>query len=335
MRTGTMDLPLHGGKCPRWLFSKMVSLSKEIAELLISEFGTKEFLKRLSDPMFFQALSCVLGFDWHSSGTTTTTCSALKNSLSDFGIVVCGGKGKSKQIKEEISKKCPSPEYFSKLSSLVAKVDSSCIQDGYSLYQHFLFVDERKNWTIIQQGMNDSYARRYHWFNQKTPTENPDSKIIGTPSTEVLNLISSISEDARKLSVDLVNDGVEHLIPYFKGQTTLFNYRMPKRHAILSMDLNKRDIQILKQCYEFQPSNFQELVMFKGMGAKKLRALALISKLVYGSRLDWKDPVKFSFAHGGKDGYPFPVDLSTYSSSIKFMKDKKTYLKLLYSFFKQ
>ncbi len=336
MKTGSVDLPLHPGKCPPWLFRRMKPLSKAISQLVIDEYGTLELLRRLSDPMFFQSLACVIGFDWHSSGTTTTACGALKEALTeDMGIVACGGKGKT-------SRKTPSEitaysDRFniseSKRSALLqatrlsAKVDSSCVQDGYELYHHSFFMDEKGNWAVVQQGLNNGngFARRYHWLDTDNFTEGPPESIAGMSKEEnVLNLVSSETNDARERSVELVQDNPLRLQKYFTGQTTLFDsgfFALPERHEILQCDMSKKDWEALERAYELQPQNYKELLSLSGMGKKKLRALALVSKLIYGSNLDWKDPVKYSFSHGGKDGYPFFVQRDVYDHSISFLRD--------------
>ncbi len=335
MRTGSVDLPLHTGKCPPWLFRKMKPLARAISRIIIDEHGTWELLKRLADPMFFQALSCAIAFDWHSSGTTTTSCGALKEALGvDIGIVACGGKGKmSRNVPSEI-------DHFSDVFSLsdskrsrlinasrmTAKVDSSCVQDNHDLYHHSFFFDEKGNWAVIQQGMNNArgYARRYHWINTGNYTSGPPHSIAGVESEDSLNLVSLISEDMRKQSVDILRDDPNRYRRFFNGQTTLFDdesWVMPERHEIIRCDMKERDWKLLHDAYELQPGNYSELVSVRGMGKKKLRALALISKLVYGSELDWKDPVKYSFAHGGKDSIPYPVDRKTYDNTIGFLQD--------------
>ncbi len=327
----TIDLPLHPGKCPAWLFTRMRSLSREIVSVIIDNYGSRELLLRLSDPMFFQALSCAIGFDWHSSGTTTTTCGALKEALTiDLGIAVAGGKGRaSRNTLQEIQQKSDylgaCEKKLRKASILTAKVDSSVIQDGYNLYHHSFLFDEKGNWCVIQQGMNPAnhYARRYHWFNADRFVASPPNKIAGSKEKETLNLSSCQCEDSRKVSLDLVKDNPNHLRKYFGGQTTLLDthYALPARHEIFKSDLSKKDWEILHNAYELQPKNYEELVCLQGMGKKKLRALGLLAKLIHGTELDWKDPVKYSFAHGGKDGIPYPVDRTTYQNSISFLQD--------------
>ncbi len=338
MRTGTVCLPLHGGKAPPWLFKRMVKLAGGISEALIYEYGQEEFLRRLSDPYWFQALSCVLGFDWHSSGTTTTTCGALKMALSpeEHGIAVAGGKGVvSRKAPEEIEK---SGEIFSlssykieklKYSSrMLAKVDNSCIQDGYQLYHHCFFLNEKGDWAVVQQGMGDDYARRYHWLSDSVESFiEPHGICCDRKEAEVLDMTADESELCRKISLDLVKDNPEHLMKYFKPskQRALFDFELgfglPPRHHLTDIDLGKHGMDVLKKAYELQPSNYEELVALAGMGPKKLRALALISDLVYGSAPSWRDPVKYSFTHGGKDGFPYPVDREVYDNSIRVLKE--------------
>lgn len=337
MKTGAVDLPLHPGKCPAWLFQRMRPLAKAISQMIIDDYGTAELLKRLSDPMFFQALACALAYDWHSSGTTTTTCGALKEALTpDMGIVSCGGKGKaSRKTPEEILKHSGTLGISeSKLRSLLeatrlcAKVDSSCVQDGHELYHHSFFMDEHGSWAVVQQGMSRAtrYARRYHWLETGNFTEGPPENIAGMRREDdgsVLNLVGAESGDARRQSVALVQDNPNRLRKYLSGQTTLFDcdsYKLPERHEILKCDLSKKDWETLERAYEVQPKSYKELVSLEGMGKKKLRALALVSKLIYGTGLEWKDPVKFSFAHGGKDGIPFPVDRESYDHTISFLR---------------
>lgn len=335
MRTGAVELPLHGGRCPPWLFGRMRPLAKAISRVIIDEYGSAELLGRLSDPMFFQSLGCVLGFDWHSSGLTTTVCGALKEALSpEMGVVACGGKGKtSMKSPKEVEKHSDDfnlseakRKALLEATRLSAKIDSSCVQDGYSLYHHSFFMDEKGNWAVVQQGMNDlnGYARRYHWLETENFVDGPPEKIAGTKTEDVLNLVSRETREMREKSLGLVQDSPSRLKKYFTGQTTLFDCdirKMPERHEILKCDLKKQDWQMLQHAYELQPENYRELVSLHGMGGKKLRALALVSRLLYGNKLDWKDPVRYSFAHGGKDGIPFPVDRKNYDHTIGFLRE--------------
>lgn len=321
----------------------MVKLSRAISEVIIDEYGRDEFLRRITDPHWFQALSCTIGFDWHSSGTTTTTCGALKVALEpeEHGIAVLGGKGKtSRKTPQEISRLEDTfsfePKRFDDLtyaSKMSAKVDNSCVQDDYHLYHHSLFVSESGDWGVVQQGMNDgnSYARRYHWLSdsvQEFVNEPHKGVCCDRKEDRVLDLTAFESEETREISVDLINDGPEHIRRYFEdgGQTTLTdfekdNLKMPSHHPVLDMDITERGWSVLKSAYEFQPADYEELVSLEGMGPKKVRALALVSDLIYGSEASWEDPVKYSFAHGGKDGTPFPVEENIMDSTIDTIQE--------------
>ncbi len=337
--TGTADLPLHGGRAPRWLFDRMVRLSGSITEVIVDEFGVDEFLRRITDPYWFQALSCTIGFDWHSSGTTTTTCGALKVALDPekHGIAVAGGKGKaSRKTPEEIKAmdnifdlRHNTFEKLTYSSRISAKVDNSCVQDDYQLYHHSFFVSEKGDWGVVQQGMKteEGYARRYHWLSEKLDdyiVEPHEALCCDRKENSVLDMTSEESEESRDVSVDLINDNPDHLRRYLdkSGQTSLSdfgknNLKMPPRHPVIDMDISKNGWDTLKNAYELQPSNYEELISLQGMGPKKIRALALVSDLIYGARSSWEDPVKYSFAHGGKDGTPFPVDRTVYDSTIE------------------
>lgn len=328
-RVGTASLPLHAGRCPRWLFPRMVKLSREISQAIILEYSGEEFLERLSNPFFFQALGCVLGFDWHSSGLTTTTCGALKEALNkkNLGVKLAGGKGvASKRAPEEIKSMAEanidSLVYAFKLS---AKVDNTLVQDGFQLYHHIIAFSEDGAWAVVQQGLNpdSGYARRYHWLSTKTAkledyVEEPHQAICCDTRNKTLDLTSKLSRETREVSLDLVKDNPEHLERYFSRQTTLLDFNLPRSHKIPEM--NKRNLKTLRQAYEIQPKNYEELVSIEGVGPKTVRSLALISKLIYGAGPSWEDPAKFSFAHGGKDGIPYPVDRPLMDESTHILR---------------
>lgn len=344
-RTGVANLPLHGGKAPPWLFRKMVKLSRAITDVLLYEYGHDEFLRRMADPFWFQAFGCTLGFDWHSSGLSTTTCGALKMAIDpeEHGIAVAGGKGKTSRKApgeiEEISnlfslstKKTESLLHASKTS---AKVDNSCVQDGYSLYHHTFLFTEKGKWAVVQQGMNENnmYARRYHWLSDgvRSFVDEPHSAICGERKEErALNLISKDNRETRKGSVDLVKDDPIHLVKYIAHPQKLITeftcgkqnvLSLPPHHPLLDVDISRGGMKVLRNAYELQPKNYEELVSLRGLGPKRLRALALLSCLLFGTRIDWKDPNIFSFSHGGKDGYPRPIDKRTYSNSIRTLEE--------------
>ncbi len=344
-KTGSADLPLHSGKAPRWLFSRMEKLVGAISEVIIQEYNQEELLHRLSDPYWFQSLGCVVGFDWHSSGLTTTLTGALKEALDEeeHGLKVVGGKGStSRKAPGEIldSGMCSYGrlEKLAETSKLSAKVDSNCVQDTYSLYHHVLIFTEKGRWAVIQQGMNPEkkYARRYHWFSEGVQEfVNEPHRGISTMKKEdkVLNLTSSLSQETRKVSVDLVNDGPEHLERYLKpkNQKSIFNFststerskklELPAHHDVRVSELTKQTLNNLKKAEQRQPQDYEDLVGMEGVGEKSLRALALIAQLVHGTENDWDDPARFSFAHGGKDGYPRPVDRDQYDRSIDVLEE--------------
>ncbi|HLC60677.1 MAG TPA: DUF763 domain-containing protein [Candidatus Nanoarchaeia archaeon] len=352
-KSGIANLPLHGGSCPRWLFPIMKKLGGAISGALIYEYGQQEFLKRLADPYWLQSFGSVIGFDWHSSGLTTTTLGALKESINNqnLGIKIAGGKGnESKKVLEEIENsvfnlsenKVEKLKYSSRMS---AKVDNCLMQDGYQLYHHSFVFDEKGNWVVVQQGMNseNKYARRYHWLSGTVSdfVEEPHNAICcDSRNNSTLDLTSRDNYKVKKISVDLVNDDINNLNKYFnirirsdknnsiqktiyefdenaKNQTKIFT--MAPKHTIIYMD--KRNIETLKKAHEFQPQNYEELVSIKGIGAKTIRSLALVSELIYGTEINWKDPVKYSFAHGGKDGIPYPVDRKLMDDNTEILRN--------------
>ncbi|MFQ6059738.1 MAG: DUF763 domain-containing protein, partial [Thermoplasmata archaeon] len=338
-RVGVVDLPLHQGTAPRWLFGRMVKLSRGIIEVLVDEFGRSEFLQRISDPFWFQAFSCVLGFDWHSSGTTTVTCGAVKEALRDqnLGLFVAGGKGRTSRRTpleiERITEKLKISEeirenliYCSRMS---AKVDSAAIQDQHTLYHHSLFFTLEGEWSVVQQGLNveSGYARRYHWSSRhvKSFVDEPHDAIIGKRMQKALDMTSSSSEACRKTSLDIIKDNPRKLFQLIKSvrhpkQRTLSEWTGEEEPVlILSMPRNI-NWETAKRVYDWQPQSYEELLSIKGVGPRTIRALALISELIYGSKPSWKDPVKYTFTVGGKDGVPYPVDKRTMDRTTEILR---------------
>jgi len=346
-RTGIAKLPLHYGEAPRWLVVRMRKLAREIVTIIIDEYGTGELLKRLSDPFWFQALGCVLGYDWHSSGVTTVVTGVLKQAIipEEHGIAVCGGKGKiSRQTPLEIesigekfgfsSSKIESLRYASRMS---AKVDNTAIQAGYQLYHHAFFVDEKGRWAVIQQGMcpKDRTARRYHWLSDNVSSfiVEPHSAIVGDVQREVaLDMTAKKSEGCRKASVSLACEPPRKVMrlmlsirPAYQRSLTEWIQASHRTEwveypvKVLSMP-RSIDWKSLQQVYEFQPRNYEELLSFRGVGPATIRGLALIAELIYGEKPSWEDPVKYSFAYGGKDGVPYPVDRKAMDESIKILR---------------
>jgi hypothetical protein len=340
-KTGVVELPLHYGRAPNWLITRMRGLAREIVTVIIDEYGGSGLLRRLVDPHWFQALGCVLGFDWHSSGITTVVTWVLKQALKpeDHGVAVAGGKGRfSKRTPNEISKigkkfnfsqdEVKALQYSSRIS---AKVDNTAIQAGYPLYHHAFFVDVEGRWVVIQQGIctADRTARRYHWFSGKIKSYvvEPHDAIVGEAVRErVLDMTARESEGNRRASVDLVEDGPRRVKRAFKAirpkyQETLRKWTQGDLREDYSVNylLMPRRInwRALKKAYEFHPKNYEELLGIQGIGPSTVRGLALISELIYGEKPSWKDPVKYSFCVGGKDGVPFPVDRPVYDEIIE------------------
>ncbi|NOZ63540.1 MAG: DUF763 domain-containing protein [Caldiserica bacterium] len=334
MRTGVANLPLHYGRAPSWLFEKMVRLSREVIYLLVQERGRGEFLKKISDPVWFQAFGCALGFDWHSSGLTTTVCGAIKESLKDIGkelgVFAAGGKGKTalstpKQINsigERFALSCACEELV-QASRITAKVDNSCLQDGFQLYHHTFLFTREGDWCVIQQGMNPGrgWARRYHWLSKKNIdfVNEPHQGIISSWKGEIFNLVAEESDGARETITSLLQEDPERLMKDFKK---IREFTLPSHHHIEGIWVDEKKLQkVILRVHAKNPSDFTQVISIKGMGAKSLRALALISELIYGEKVSRRDPARYSFAHGGKDGYPYPVDKKTYEESIYFLRE--------------
>ncbi len=344
-KTGVARLPLHYGKAPRWLVVRMVKLAQEIVTCIVDENGPDEFLRRISDPFWFQALGCTLGYDWHSSGVTTVVTGVLKSAIdpTEQGLAVCGGKGKnSLKVPLEISllgeslgfssDRIDSLRYASRMS---AKVDNTAIQDGYPLYHHALFVAEDGKWAVVQQGMNikDRTARRYHWLKEGLCKDSfvvePHEAIVGEAQREVaLDLTAGASEECRKTSVDLSKEKprkVKRLLESVRPvwQKSLLEWVPGSTGEDYTIDVlsmpRKVNWSALGDAYEFQPKNYEEFLGIRGVGPSTVRALALISELIYGKKPSWKDPVKYSFCVGGKDGVPYPVDKTTYDEAINVL----------------
>jgi hypothetical protein len=330
-RTGVANLRLHYGKVPPWLFERMCQLAREITVVTVTEFGTKEMLRRFSDPYWFQALGCVLGYDWHSSGVTTTMCGALKEGLRDpgreLGLFVAGGKGRtSRKTPAEIESTGHhlrvNPASLVYASRMSANVDNSALQDGYQLYHHCFFFTSDGSWAVIQQGMNEAnrYARRYHWLGEKVLNFvcEPEAAICAQSKGEVLNLVALESEKSRAVITQVAAEQKPDSIVSQLSRLKTLN--LPRRAYISLEDIHPARVgKTFLSAYERKPKNFESLLALDGMGPKTLRALSLISELVYDTPVSPRDPASYSFAHGGKDGYPYPVDKQTYDKSIQFL----------------
>jgi hypothetical protein len=369
MRTGIATIPLDWGKCPPWLFLRMKKLARSIFFLIADEFGPEEVLRRLSDPAWFQALGSVLGFDWNSSGLTTTTLGAIKAGIFDIqdeiGIYVCGGKGKtSKKTPQEIeaygvSRAFPFSPFLVFASKITAKVDSCLLQDGYQIYHHSFLFTKNGTWTVIQQGMNLDLqsARRYHWHGglKKNFIEEPHSGIITDKKFSHLNLSSKESKENREIVLDMtrgsfraIEKDLNLLSKYLLDTTFVKKISLPddsflpkesddlRLFNFLPRDKQKLNFNtpyIKKTIFELtsrKPRRFTEILYKKGVGPKTIRALSLVAELIYGAKPSYEDPARYSFAHGGKDGVPYPVDLDVYDKTIEIIEKaiKKSELSL-------
>lgn len=361
MHRGVATFTLDTGQCPKWLYERMVKLGREIVQLLIIEFGPDEFIKRLGDPVWFQALGTVLAFDWNASGLTTILTASLKDSIrgmeKDLGIFICGGKGKtSLKTPEQItdwSQKLALPNSYSKSlvynSKMSAKVDSSLIQDGYQLYHHCFFFSKNGAWTVVQQGMNqkNKTARRYHWHsaNVKDLIEEPHSGIASQLrlKTPTLNMTAKQSAQNRQISTQLINSNyttvmkdLQLLRKYSNSLSRMASFNINEdqltlleledtefhHHPVINENFSKSKYleKILWILTDQKPQSYEQMLSTQGVGPKTIRALSLVSEVIYGAKASYTDPARYSFAHGGKDATPYPVDRKTYDQSISTLK---------------
>jgi uncharacterized protein len=306
----------------------MTRLAREMSLAVIAEEGPDGMLRRLSDPVWFQAFGSVLGFDWHSSGVTTTACGALKEGLRSVegtGLVIAGGKGKaSRRTPAEIEAACETTgidaQPLVRSSRLSAKVDSSAVQDGFQVYHHTFVFTDRGSWAVVQQGMNEGNgtARRYHWHVPQRFDADPHAAVAGPRGERVLNLVASEGESNRRVSAELAREGPG---PVLRELGRIRELEMPHRHAVRAGDLHPERLErVLVSAYQAQPEDYTALLAVPGVGAKGLRALALVAELTYGEPASVRDPVSYAFAHGGKDGTPFPVDRGTYDATIESLR---------------
>lgn len=328
-KTGHADLPLHYGNVPTWLSQRMKELGTLIIESLVYNFGKKEVLRRLSDPLWFQSLGAVLGMDWHSSGITTSVMGALKRGVNplfkELGIYFCGGRGRySLKTPEELidfgMRTGQDGDKLAQTSRLCAKVDNTAVQDGFQLYMHNFIITDEGDWAVIQQGMNTQTktARRYHWFSGdlQSYTETPHSGVVGRNMGQILNLTDIQARCAKSTLLELTRENPDKVVAEYKSIV------LPDHHEVMARDVDlKRLAAVLATAYETQPTDFDGLLLTKGLGPRTIQSLTLISEIVYGTPSRFSDPARFSFAHGGKDGHPFPVPLKIYDRSIHILRD--------------
>jgi hypothetical protein len=327
-RSGSADLPLHNGYVPKWLYERMAKLGFAITESIIAEYGKKEFLSRMSDPFWFQSFGAVMGMDWHSSGITTSVMGALKRAINphakELGIYICGGKGKfSKDAPKELllvgEQTGLNGEELVRFSKLSAKVDNTAVQDGFQLYIHNFIVSNEGDWTVVQQGMRegDAMARRYHWHSQHVQSfvEEPHTAICGINQGQILNLTASEAGSTRKSILDITSEQPERMMQEIQHLV------LPNHHDVRSEDVNlKRLGTVLWLAHDKQPKDFEDLLLLEGVGPRTIQSLALVSEVIHGTPSRFKDPARFSFAHGGKDGHPFPVPTKTYDEVISTLQ---------------
>lgn len=341
-RAGSADLPLHGGRVPPWLAERMTRLGTVVAEAIVLEYGRDELLRRLAHPFWFQSFGAVMGMDWHSSGITTSVLGALKRGLGpragELGIYVCGGRGRhSRTTPDELAavghRTGLDGAALGRASRLVAKVDNAAVQDGFQLYLHGFVVTEEGRWVVVQQGMNGDrkQARRYHWLSEGLTSflDTPHAAIEGRGQGEIVNLADCRAAASRRgqleLLEDLGPDGIarelSRLEPAPAAQPLLPHLVMPDRHDVRGGDVVARRLHgNLAAAAERGPADFAELLLVPGVGARTVRALALVAEVLHGAPCRFTDPARFSLAHGGKDRQPFPVPLAVYDRTIRVLK---------------
>ncbi|MDB5132334.1 MAG: hypothetical protein JWR02_2083 [Mucilaginibacter sp.] len=328
-RSGSADLPLHYGHVPPWLAERMAKLGLAVVENIVLDYGKDEVLRRLSDPFWFQSLGAVMGMDWHSSGITTSVMGALKGAVNphsrELGIYICGGKGKySRKTPDELLKIGESTgldgNHLVKCSKLSAKVDNTAIQDGFQLYTHSFILSSSGKWAVVQQGMSaqSKTARRYHWHSEGLTSfvEDPHTFIYGQNAGQILNMADKQADSSRKGVMQIAAENPDHMLKEINKLV------MPAHHDVKAKDVDlKRLGAVLWLAHEKQPKDFEELLLLQGLGPRTLQSLALVSEVIHGTPSRFKDPARFSFAHGGKDGHPFPVPTKVYDETIGVLQN--------------
>ena len=344
-RTGSADLPLHGGHVPAWLSARMAALGAVICQATVEEYGRDELLARLAHPFWFQSFGSVMGMDWHSSGVTTSVIGALKRGLDplqdELGVYVCGGRGKqSRQTPQELNavgeRAGVDADELTRTSRLVAKVDSAAVQDGFDLYLHGFFVTREGHWTVVQQGMNTEkrQARRYHWYSQSRSNfiDEPHMAIDGPDQGEIVNLTDRRAEASRSAQLDLLSTlGPDKIVAELlsgaepntepEQQLSLPHLAMPAHHEVRASDVFMRRLHgTLAAAAEQGPKDFPDLLLTPGVGARTVQSLAMVAEVLHGAPYRFQDPARFSLAHGGKDRHPYPVPTKVYDETIKVLK---------------
>ena len=336
-RSGTADLPLHGGRVPSWLAQRMTTLGTGITEAIIHDYGTSGFLSRLSDPFWFQALGAVMGMDWHSSGITTSVMGALKRGLApranELGIYICGGRGRfSRNTPTELrllgERRGLDADALVRTSRLTARIDNNAIADGFQIYLHNFVVTETGEWAVVQQGLNDEtgMARRYHWHSPSVRdfVSEPHTGIVGENQGTIMNLVDVQAKAAQSALLEIAHERPEKTLQaarHLKLPATR-HLKLPAHHDVREKDVDlKRLGAVLAVAYEKDLHDFAELLLVEKLGPRTLQSLALVAEVVHGAPSRFSDPARFSFAHGGKDRHPFPVPLKTYDESLNVLRN--------------
>jgi len=327
-RSGFADLPLHGGRVPQWLAERMTKLGTAITETVVRDYGRSAFLTRLSDPFWFQALGAVMGMDWHSSGITTSVMGALKRGLApradELGIYVCGGRGRFSrntpgELRQLGDRRGFDGEALVRTSRLTARIDNNAIADGFQIYLHNFVVTADGEWAVVQQGLNDrsGMARRYHWHSATVRdfVAEPHTGIVGEHQGTIMNLVDAGARPAQSALLEIAHERPE------KTLIAARHLKLPAHHEVREKNVDlKRLGAVLAVAYERDLHDFAELLLLENLGPRTLQSLALVAEVVHGAPSRFADPARFSFAHGGKDGHPFPVPLKTYDESINFLR---------------
>ena len=328
-RSGFADLPLHGGRVPQWLAERMTKLGAAISEAVVQDYGASAFLSRLSDPFWFQALGAVMGMDWHSSGITTSVMGALKRGLApraqELGVYVCGGRGRfarntPQELRAIAERRGFDGEALVRTSRLTARIDNNAIADGFQIYLHSFVVTSNGEWAVVQQGLNErsATARRYHWHSASVVdfVAEPHTAIVGPNQGMIMNLVDGQARPAQDAILEIARANPE------KTLDTARRLRLPAHHEVRAENIDlKRLGAVLALAYERDLHGFAELLLLEKLGPRTLQSLALIAEVVHGAPSRFSDPARFSFAHGGKDGHPFPVPLKTYDESIDWLRN--------------
>ena len=350
--SGSADLPLHGGRVPPWLAQRMTRLGRIITEAICLHYGRDAFLSRLSHPFWFQSFGAVMGMDWHSSGITTSVMGALKRGLApirhELGLHVCGGRGRhSRRTPDELRAVGVGVgldgDELARTSKLVAKVDSAAVQDGFALYLHSFVVADDGKWTVVQQGMSDArgQARRYHWMSDDVDdfVDEPHSAIDGEPGGAIINLADHRALPSRGAQLELIAEGPDRILQAalklrpnrapLPRTGLLPHLQLPDHHDVREEDVVMRRLRgAITAAHEAGPRDFADLLLTPGVGARTMLSLALVAEVVHGAPCRFSDPARFSMAHGGKDGHPFPVPLKVYDKTLGTLRDAITAAKL-------